>query len=167
MFLQIATVVVNNSDVETTLLGAGRGTLTIPANEVIVGTSIRVRMGGVYGSKGAAPGTLTINVLIGGVSIGTHIETLNANETNQPWELVAILSVRTIGAAGTIQASARWLHEYAQGGEVTDMGDFGVIAVATVDTTAPMVIDVTADFSAADAANTITATNCCIEIMGF
>ena len=155
----------NTSTAEQTLIPTGVGTVTIPANTFAVGNNIRVIARGIYGSKATGAGTLTFRVKFGATVLGTFVETLSNNETNQSWELSICLAIRSTGGSGTVFPQGRWLHKFVQGGDVTGMGAFNVTAAVTIDTTGALVLDITDQFSVSDVANTITVTNLVVELM--
>ena len=157
----------NNSTAEQTLIPTGVGTVTIPANTLAVGNTIRVQCMGYYGSKASAPGTLIIKLKIGGVVITTVTHTLDANLGNDEyWEFNALVTVRSIGSSGTVMAQGNWEHssdsptndEWHEGCEPNS-------STATINTEGSLAIDLTDQFSAADNANTITLTNITVEIL--
>ncbi len=165
LFVGTASQTNNTSTSEETLIPSGEGTLTIPANTTHVGCTMRLVASGIYGSKTTGAGTLTMRVKLGGVVLGTFVETLSNNETNQPWELLLMITFRSIGGSGTVQPQGRWLHKFAQGGDVTGMGAFANTSTETVDTTGALTFDVTNQFSVSNGDNTITTTNLTLEML--
>ncbi len=167
IFTQIADVTNNDDNAEETLIGSGVGSVTIPANMLTIGTTIRISAAGYYGSKAAGPGTLTIRTDIGGVDVCTLAHPLDNNLGNDEyWEYTCIITVRSVGAGGTIMVQGNW--EHASDSAPTDEWHAGTApnaATSAVNTTGALVIDVTSQFSLADAANTITCTNLMVELL--
>lgn len=143
--------------------------ITIPANFMQDGRTLRLTAYGRYGTT-ATP-TLTFAVRWGGVT-GTIISqsgaiTCGGTITNAQWKMEVVIQVRSNGSSGTVFAMGDvTLHEdaVATAGTVTNygmvnpMGSAGVQtpAAVTVDLTADTALSITADWSAANASNTIT-----------
>ncbi len=157
----------NNTTDEETIIPTGVGTLTIPASTLAVGNTIRITAVGHYGSKTPTPGTLTIRLKLGSVTLVTDTHTLDAGLGNDEyWELNAIITVRSLGAPGTVWAQMMW--EHTSDNPVTDEWHGATppnTATSATTTTGSLVIDITDQFSAADNANTITLTNIMVEIL--
>jgi len=156
LFQQTADKVVANTVTETTLFGAGVGTLVLPASENKIGKSFRVRVQGIV-SDTATP-TLNIIVKLGGVTLSlTGASTLGA-VANSHWAIDFLITIRSVGTTGTVMAA---------GSFVTEVGDhFGltITTPVTIDTTVDQTLDVTATWGTAAAGNTITSQLACIEV---
>jgi len=79
---------------------SGVGTLTIPANFLVPGKTIRLTASGVYSSPASTSGIISLE--LGGVATSITIPGLGSNATNLPWTLTALFTCRTNGATGTI-----------------------------------------------------------------
>ena len=156
-----ASVTHANSTTETSLFGAGVGSITIPLNTLQVGDVISISMSGIYSSKAAPVGTISFAPMIGGSDITTVTGTFDASQTNQQWEAKILLSVRTIGSTGTLQAQGRFMIQ----GSTYNMWGLNNTSTTTIDTTSNLNLDVTADWATANASNSITCTNSIIEII--
>jgi hypothetical protein len=163
-FTQTATATVANTTTETTLAAAGKGTLPLPANRLVVGRELRLDVWGVLSSLGAAPGTLNIKVKLGAtLIISTGAVTLTASLAAAVWHLEAKIVCRTIGATGTVMGQGKLTITNGLVDIVEQLSN-GTSTV-TVDTTASKLVDVTATFGTANAANTISATNLALETL--
>ena len=158
LFVQTATVTVANTVTQTTLLGAGVGSATLPANRLVAGSTIMMEAWG-YHSTDASPPTLRIRMKIGTNSVGNIITHIGATTTDL-WHMRGIITCRTVGATGTVFAQAFTLLEESQ-----EFWEQVTTAVLTVDTTGTLALDVTAEWSIAEATATISCTNALIELI--
>lgn len=165
LFVATASATVTNTTTETTLLGAGVGTKTIPANRVQAGTTLRLSLDGVLSSAAVTPGTLHIKAKFGStVILDTSAQTIGSNESNQMWKLDGEITFRTNGASGTCIGQAGFENQATLLGAFTAWAMTNT-ATTTIDTTADIVVDVTATWGTADAANSITCTNATLELL--
>lgn len=159
---QTSSVTIASSTSELTLIGTVYPTLgsplTLPANFFTVGRSIRVEAEGYYGSTTSAAGNLTLKIKLGGAAIlSTGAVALTTSMTNRRWRVYGIITCRTTGAPGTVFGQG----EATINTSATAQPRWGMVNTATtnVTTTGTLVIDVTAQFSVSNAANTITCSN--------
>jgi len=147
-FIQTAEVTVANSTAEATLVGAGNGSVTLAAADLVVGAKFGVKFQGIISDTGN-PG-FQMRGKLGGVLLGdTGVNGLGIG-TNDHWIFDMEFVVVTEGATGTVRAS---------GGFFTSAGDhIAMINVAdiTIDTTAAQAVDVTGQWAVANVANTVT-----------
>jgi hypothetical protein len=158
IFSQVVDVEVVNTLTETTLFGAGRGSRTIPANTLDVGTTIRITLAGHLSDTGAP--TLTIDVDLGGTQIAsTGSQALNTSVTGVDWHLTFLITCRSTGVTGKVVGSGLFQHD--------NDGQFGMVnsAEVSVDTTSDLAVNVTAQWGTADMANTMTSQTATIELM--
>ncbi len=154
-----------------TLIGAsgtGVGTLTLPANFLTVGRTLRIKMRGLYGTTTAAP-TLNFLLSIGGVTVWTSgaISMTTVSMTNKPWEGEFEITCRATGSTATLFTSGRIVGFNTITVTATQNHWIAVnTAAANVNTAATAVIDLTCACSASNAANTITMNHCTIEVVG-
>jgi hypothetical protein len=160
-FSQTASVNVSSSTAEATILGAGAGTLTIPANRLAVGSVIRISGQG-FGQR--ASGNFTLRIKLGGSTILATATAGISWAANGVFFLDAQLTVRTIGATGTIIGQG----QIRSGATANLEGSLDLLNTATsvIDTTGTLAVDVTAQWSTNAGTNTITCTNALIEIVG-
>lgn len=164
LFTATATAGPSNSAAETSLIGSGIGTHTLPTNFFVAGKSIRVKVSGYYGTKAVAPGNITIRVKLGSTVIGTTgAAALTGNLSNLFFEVDYLITCRTPGGAGTVFGQGIANMDIA----ILSENAVGMVktATTTVDTTATQVVDCTAQFDTADVANLIQGTNVTIEVL--
>lgn len=168
---QISSVTVTGTS-EATLFGDLRpvndplpaDSLQFSANYFAVGDVIRLRMGGVLTKSGAV--TLNIRVKLGSVEVvSTGTATISGTLTNVSWKASADLTLRAIGASGSIIGSGIFLLDDSGSSSVLTM----VNKVSTpdaeqaIDTTSALTLDITAQWSAS---NSITSQTATVEIVG-
>jgi hypothetical protein len=159
---QIATGTVANTVTETTLISTLIGTATFDANLLKIGRTVRVTAWGLLGTTGTP--TLRIRTKIGSVTNGDTGAVTMASVTARVWKLELEIACRAIGASGTIQSTGRFFYMPAATTTAPNFWELGA-GSNTLDTTATALINITAEWSAADAANTISLTNMTLEVL--
>lgn len=153
LFASTSNVEVTETTTETSIIGTGEGSHTIPANFLEVGDTLVFDVGGFWnkGSAGAAE-TFTWTVKIGSTTIGTLIQSVASAGvvSERSFNLFIIMTVRTIGSGGTAH------FQVVQGG-IT--GNFDINAETTIDTTATNTLDVTMTMNNGNVNNVVTGTN--------
>jgi len=152
--------------------------VTIPANYMQDGRSLRLRAFGQYSNTGTP--TIIFSLRWGGaagtVLCKTAACTTPSGVTAACWDLDIVMTTRSNGSAGTIMANgtarvfaavAGTVASATGEGLVTPMTNGGVVtpAAATVDLTADTALSLTATWSAASASNTLTGLNYTIEAL--
>lgn len=155
-FSATADKVVANTITETTLLGTGVGSASLPAGALAAGRALLVRVQGYYSTAATAP-TLTLKVKLGGVVLASVAVALPVSIVSKQFAAEILIVCRTAGATGAVMANGAFL---AEGASATahSLAGLTATAAATVNTTAALAVDLTATWSAASASNTITAT---------
>lgn len=156
-------VPVGNTVANTTTETPFTSTYTLPANTLKVGSVIRVKMYGIYGTNIVAP-SLTGKFKIGStVILNTGALTSVAGVTNGGWSADALITVDTIGVGGTVEAQG-----FAQFATAATTGlsvNVGNTTTFAVDTTIDEIFSVTVTWSSANSANTITLRQMAIEVI--
>ena len=150
--------------------------VTIPANYMQDGRTLRIRAFGQYSNTGTP--TMIFGLRWGGVAgtllCKTAACTTPSGVTAATWDLDIIVSTRSNGSSGTLMANgtarvfaavAGTVASATGEGLVTPMTNGGVVtpAAATVDLTADTALSLTVTWSAASASNTTTGLNYVIE----
>lgn len=143
LFAMTTNKTVTGTASETTLNGGGQGSLSLAANYLTAGATLRVRAGGSY-SLGASQ-QVTFRLKIDGSAIG-HGTLTNSGvgATSGEWFLDAQYTVRTTGAPGT---SYGILEPRATLGSGNPMLWVGAADSYAVDTTASHTLDFTGQLS--------------------
>jgi hypothetical protein len=147
---------------ETSLVGTGVGSMTIPAGAAFAGLTCRLTIRGVYSTSGS-PGNLTIKVKLGASVIGSATTSPGGGLTNLGWEACFDFTFRASGAGGSA-ACQGWLTT-ATGTTSANNNQMRNANAIAIDTTGALLVDVTATWTSATAGNTITGTNCTLEIL--
>jgi hypothetical protein len=154
-YVATANKAVANTGAETSIIGTGSGSLTLAANYLSAGRTLRVKAAGFISETGTP--TLNIKFKLGATVIcETGAVTLPASLSNSMLSVDVLLTSRTPGASGAV---------IAQGYVFAGSTIIGMVATATstVDTTGTLALDVTATWGVADPANTLTCTNFCVR----
>lgn len=142
-----------NTVANTTSETAFASSYTLPAGQLAIGDVLEVNLCGRFGTTILAP-TLRGRIKLAGTAlIDTGALTLLANLTNNPWHAHALLTVMAIGASGSLECAAALHFSTSATAAITSLVSGGAV---TINTAAASALTVTAQFSAADAANTIT-----------
>lgn len=147
---------VTNTTVETSLIGSGVGTLSVPANAFQVGDSYRAKFSGRISA--ANNNTLELRVKAGSILLAdTGIITL-PSITNLNYTLEIDFTIRALGVAGLASIVSSGTFIYMKDASSAFEGDtFSVINSTTFDTTVPNVLTVTAQWGSASVQNSINS----------
>jgi hypothetical protein len=162
LFTQTSSTTVANTTTETSILGTGVGTKTLPINFLVAAKTIRIKIQG-YVSNLITP-TIQIRVKLGSVVIlDTTAVTMTTITGNMRFSVEGEFTCRTTGASGTIfsQGEANYFTIATTNNNI----DMVNTTTTTIDTTATQAIDVMVTWGTANASNSITSTNATIEIL--
>lgn len=163
IFTQTADRTIADSTSETTMFGSGVGTLTLPANFFVAGKTIHVELRG-HNSTIPAAGNLTFKVYLGATQIIASATNAAGNGyTNRGWGIVFDITCRSTGASGTVFGQG--LVTRSSSSSTLDGWDMVATSATTINTTGSLAINVTAQWSTADAGNTITCTNATVSVL--
>lgn len=151
LFTGTADKTVGNTTTETSIIPTGDGFLTLPANFLDAGDYLHFRVSGFIDTISAPD--LTIRFKFGGTTVHTEVMTLATIPADQFFGLEADFVIRSVGATGSLSFSGNFQYSDGSVQKAVGLVETGTI---TVDTTAADLIEVTAQWSAAAATNTIT-----------
>lgn len=161
-FAQTADQTIANTTTETTCFGSGVGALTLPANELVVGKTIRIKLVGRI-STSATPGSVTVKLKLGSAVIASRTFTPSANLAGRHLQIEAVITCRSTGVSGTVMGQGLTTIVFL---DTTTLGHYmQATSPTTVDTTISQAIDVTWDWGTASASNTVTFTNAEVELL--
>ncbi len=147
-----------NTIVETSLVGAGVGTMSVPANGFQIGDSFTVKMCGKLSC--ANNETIHIRLKSNGVVIADAGVFQMKIATNKFFELIADFTITKIGAAGVAELFVNGQYSYNQNANTNlDGVNFALISNTTFDTTIANALTITAQWGLANAANSIQSQN--------
>lgn len=140
---------------ESSIIGTGVGSLTIPANAFSVGDSFLAELGGVISTNNNQ--TFRIRVRSGaGITLLDSGAQNITNITNNVWNLTLSFTVRAIGAAGVASIVSLGTFHYLKTVNGTFEGfSFNTINNTTFDTTATSTLTITIEWGSTDAGNSI------------
>ena len=150
--------IITNTIIETSLVGAGVGTLTVPANSFQVGDSFVAKMCGHLSC--ANNETIHIRVKSNGITIAdAGIFTMKIT-TNKYFELTIDFTVTKIGIGGVAElfTNGQYSYNHNAAGEIAG-NNFALISNTVFDTTIVNTLTITAEWGAANINNSIQSQN--------
>lgn len=150
---------ISNTTTETNFTGTGI-TGTIPASSLKVGDRIKFTVWGIYSR--AVASNFTVRLKIGSTTLLTTGARAMVASTNVGFRFESIITVRTLGASGTVSTDMMTLFQestFVDGSIVPSNG------TKTWDTTASQTLQYSGQFSVANAGNTMTIENASLEIL--
>ena len=155
IYRQTSATSVYNTAVKTSLVGTGVGTTTIGANELVAGSTIRVKVTGVMG--GGSGDTLILELKLGTYVLMTlPAQALGVNATTGvAFDIEATYTVRSAGApgSGVGQILLRYRGSSVNGAMWPPAG---ITGVSSIDTTLSGAVDLLAQWGAAGASTGFT-----------
>jgi len=149
---------ITNSIVETSLIGAGVGTLSVPPNAFAVGDSFTGKMCGNLSCVNNE--TIHIRIKSDGVVVGDLGVFQMNTTTNKFFELFVDFTVTKIGGAGVAELFVNGQYSYNQDtAGVLRGSNFALISNTVFDTTVLNALTITAQWGAADPDNYIQSQN--------
>lgn len=145
---------ITNTITETSLVGTGVGSLTVPANFFSVGDSFTAKMCGPLSC--ANNETIHIRVKSNGVTIADAGVFQMKIATNKFFELIMDFTVTKIGAAGVAElfTNGQYSYNHNTQGEIAG-NNFALTSNTVFDTTINNVLSITAEWGLAKTANKI------------
>lgn len=170
LYTATASATVANTTAETSIIGTGIGSLTMPATAVealpvttvpfwFAGKTIRVRVMGYISQLVAGPNR-TVKIYLGSTALGTIGPSSVATAvTDKGFMYEFLTTCRTTGATGTAFTQGTLFH--------SGIGQnyMNATSAVTIDTTTAAALDVKFTWGTGDPGNTITATNVTVEAL--
>lgn len=158
-FSQTQDVTVANTVTETNLSGTGVGTLTLPANALAAGTTLKFTAFGLHSATGNP--TIRVRIYAGATVLLDTTAVTSGNSTNAIWDLRGLVTCYTTGNTGTVWAEG--FYEETGGG--TGKFEMANTAAITLDTTTSQTLKLTVQWGTAAAGNSISMTNFTVEVL--
>jgi len=150
---------VTATSVETTIIGPGVGTLSVPANGFSIGDSFACSLDGILSCIGTATLHIHVKTLGGIILCDTGIIAM-AVTTSKPWLLNLYFTIRTLGGVGLASISSGGLFSYIKNASSNYQGfPLSNINATTFDTTINNTLVVTAQWNTNNAGNSIISRN--------
>ena len=159
LFAQTALgALITNTTVETSLVGTGVGSLTVPANTFQVGDSFTAKICGPLSC--ANNETIHIRVKSDGITIADAGVFQMKITTNKYFELVIDFTITKIGAAGVAElfTNGQYSYNHNSAGDLSG-NNFALISNTLFDTTVINALSITAQWGSASASNKIQSQN--------
>jgi hypothetical protein len=155
LFAQTAnSTAITGTNVETTLINGGVGTLTVPANGFNIGDSFRAVVAGVLSA--ANNQTIRIKVKTGSVILLDSGLQPITNITNDVFSLNIDFTIRALGAAGVASIVSLGTFHYVKTVNAATQGfAFNVVNSTTFDTTISNTLNITVQWGSNNAGNSI------------
>lgn len=166
LFIGTADKTVTNTVTETSIVPTGVGSLTLAANYLTVGKTIRMRIGGIYSTPVASTPSVLIKIKLGTTVIATVTTTgLLAGASSLEFDGEILITCRSTGASGSVMVHGDIEYATGIGGTISvdPLNNSG--AVTTVDTTASKLLDTTITWDSATASRSVKTTICTVEAL--
>lgn len=140
---------VTNTTTETSIVGFGVGSLTIPRNTFVAGDSYHAKIGGVLSAQNND--LLTLRIKAGSTVLATTGAIQLTVATNQAWEMEMDFTIQTIGVTGDVLTNGNFAYN-------RDTGTLeGVVFQDSevIDTTSDNTLEVTVQWGQAKTQDTI------------
>lgn len=142
-----------NTTAESTLVGSGVGTLSVPANGFSIGDSFVARLGGEITNLNNT--NLTIRVKSLGVTlVNTGVIQLKLG-TNQFWQIEVNFTIRNIGGVGVASIISNGNFTHIRNNTSVEVFGFNTLNNTIFDTTILNTLDVTAEWETASPSNSL------------
>ena len=150
---------VTATTVETTIIGPGVGTLTVPANGFQIGDSFICSLDGIISCTSSSTIEVRIKTLSGALLADTGIIDLAA-ATDKNWIMNLYFTIRTLGGAGTASVSSGGLFSYIRNGGTQFEGYvLSDVNSTTFNTTIDNTLVITVQWDTASVNNSILSRN--------
>ena len=150
---------VTATTVETTIIGAGVGTLTVPANGFSIGDSFQASLDGILSCVGTATLHIHVKTLTGVILADTGIIAMDA-ATSKSWLLTLNFTIRNIGTTTVASISSGGIFSYIKNSGTNFEGYvLSNINNTTFDTTISNTLIITAQWNTTNAGNSIVSRN--------
>lgn len=158
--IAISTTIVN-TNIETSLIGAGVGTLSVPPNSFNIGDSFVARIGGEISNLNNT--NITFKVKSGStILVDTGLIQIKGS-VNQFWQLDIYFTIRNVGGVNVASIISNGTFIHIRNNTGTEVFGFNTINNTTFDTTILNSLDITADWQTASASNSIHSDYFCLN----
>ena len=159
LYVSTGTINVTNTTTETSIIGAGIGSMTLPAAFLVSGKAIRLKLYGYFSTDAVAP-TLEVKVKVGStVILDSTPVTVSPSLVNQLYELEALITCRTVGSSGSVFGQGRLFSIIPSAYNVPMSIGLENTGTSTVNTSTTELVDVTVQWGTASSNNTFYCTN--------
>ncbi len=144
---------ITNTTAETSIVGSGVGSLSVPADAFVVGDSFHAKIGGVISAQNSDE--ITVNIKAGATTLAsTGLISLEA-VTSLGWEMEMDFTIAAIGAAGDICTNGNFAYNRNTG----SLEGYVFQDIQPIDTTVPNTLDITIQWNQAKTQDEIYSAN--------
>lgn len=160
LFTQTADKTVTNTITETTIIGTGVGSLTVPKEIWIAGANLRIEIGGIYSTPAVVASSATLKIKLGTTIIASGTTTaLATGATNLRFNGIGNIICRTAGASGVLSIDAGINYNVAGSDiPISDPLNNGGSTITGIDLTGNLVFDLTITWDTATTTRSATST---------
>lgn len=162
LFVQTANNVIANTTTETSCFGTGAGSRTLPANFLVPGKTLQFRIRGIL--SGTNGDTATVRIKVGATTLIASIGAMPSTFTNAEFEADFLFTCRTAGVTGTVIGQGDTKIIVTAGVSTASNRQLLMTSAAVVNTTVSNALDVTYQWSAARAGNSLAVTNSLLRV---
>lgn len=165
-YIATASATVTNTASETSIVGTGLGSMTIPANTLTAGKVFRIKISGVYSTPAITAGSVVVKIKLGSTVIATGTaSSLLVSASSASFSGMGIITCRTSGSGGTVVTDGALAYSVGNnlGNFSLDLNNAG--ATTTVNTTISQLLDVTVTWDSGSTSKIITSTTCIVEAL--
>lgn len=159
VFAQTTSSIPASGIAKNSIVGAGVGTLTVPANSFQIGDSFTCALDGLLSCLGSATLHIHVETLAGVILADTGIIDMDTT-TSKSWLLNLSFTIRNIGGVGVAEISSGGLFSYIKNAGTNFEGYvLSTINSTTFDTTVDNTLVILAQWNTGSASNTIQSFN--------
>lgn len=144
---------VTNTTTETSIVGTGVGTLSVPANGFLVGDAYHAKIGGVISAQNGDD--ITIRIKSNGTTLATTGLISLSVTTTLAWECELDFVIRAIGAGGSINTNGNFAYTRNTGG----LEGYVFQDTTILNTTISNMLDITVEWGQAKTQDQIYSSN--------
>jgi hypothetical protein len=155
-FVQTVTTNVTATDAETTLIGSGTGSLTIPAGTMTAGKAYRLTVRGKTSTDGSGPAQMNWRLYIGStVVLASGNAGLGTNRADKGYSITADILCLSSGSTGTVMGQGMFNTEDGPGAKNMMPPNFPLST--SIDMTVNQAVNFTVDMTDGSAGNSCYA----------
>lgn len=152
---------ITNTTTETTLIGSGVGSLSVPANTFKVGNAYLVKIGGIISSQNADLIRFKVKANSGTITLADTGNITLKSSTTKVWQLEIQFVIRAIGADTVASIKTHFVFSYEEdSSDNFESHAYDVLNNTTFDTTIQNTLDITATWGQAKTQDSIYSTVC-------
>ena len=149
----VRSTTITNTTTESSIVGSGVGSLSVPADTFIVGDSFHAKIGGIISAQNGDG--ITIRIKTGSIVLASTGLISLEPVTNLGWEIEIDFTITKIGAIGEMSTNGNFAYNRNTG----SLEGFVFQDVQNIDTTIANTLDITVEWNQAKTADEIYSSN--------